>query len=159
MGEYAVNLRTDQWIQATHLGYVVMLAQSLQLRVELVNAVFVCHMGLLCDLFEQLSQKRQAEISLYGISRTHPLPLYLLEALLRLSLSIRTTAARCGRIPAATPCRRLGPNSFRLLARVLSFRLHVLLLILRFGRLLLPKQIVDIHVNRLYKMNWSRTSS
>jgi len=50
--EYAVSLRTDQGNQTTHLRYVVMLAQSFQLLVELVNTVLVCHMGLLSDLFE-----------------------------------------------------------------------------------------------------------
>ena len=57
--EYAVSARTDQWIQPTHLWYIVMLAQSFQLLVKLVNTVFMCHMGLLCDLFKQLPKQRQ----------------------------------------------------------------------------------------------------
>ena len=59
MREYAVSVRTDQWIQATHLRDVVMLAQSFQLLVKLVDTVFVCHVGLLCDLFEQLAKQCQ----------------------------------------------------------------------------------------------------
>lgn len=57
MREYAVRLRTDQQVQVTHLWYIMVLAQSLQLRVKFMNTVFVCHVGLLSDLFEQLHRE------------------------------------------------------------------------------------------------------
>ena len=78
---------------------------------------------------------------------THPLPLDFLEPLLRLSLSIRTTATRRRGIPATASRRRVGPNSFGLLDRVLFIGFRVLLLILGFGGFLLPEWFVGIRVN------------
>ena len=159
--EYAVSLRTDQGVQATHLRYVVVLAQSLQLCVKLMNAVFMCHVGLLCDLFEQLSQECQQQRHLRMKCRkgTHSLPLDLLKPLLCLSLSIRTTAACRGGIPATAPHRRVGPNPFRFLDRILFIVFCTLLFILRFGGFLLPKWVVGICVNEHYEMHKTRTSS
>lgn len=46
-----------------------MLAQSFQLLVKFVNTVFMCHVGLLCDLFKQLSKGVSIKKTLHGISR------------------------------------------------------------------------------------------